>query len=45
MRPQRFDTTYLTAGGCLMVMGETFVVLIRMSDGYCKRLTYTELGF
>lgn len=44
-RPQRFQTSYLPASGCLMILAEEFIVLIRMSDGLCARFTYAQLGF
>lgn len=45
MRPQRFSTWYQTMAGVLWVYAETFVLIIRMSDGKCGRFTYEQLGF
>ena len=42
MRPERFDTRYLTAAGVLMILAETYFVLIRLSDGHAKRFSYSE---
>ena len=44
MRPQRYRTHYFGATGVLMILAENFVTLVRMSDGYCKRFSYEQLG-
>lgn len=40
-----FRTHYLTASGCLMILSDEYVVLVRISDGTCERFTYEQLGF
>ncbi len=44
-RPQRFKSVYLSECGTTMILGETYIVFIRMSDGLCERFSYEELGF
>lgn len=45
MRPQRFDTWYQPSAGILWVYAETYVLIIRVSDGKAGRFTYEQLGF
>jgi hypothetical protein len=44
MRPQRFRTSYLHESGVLMILAETYFVLVRLSDGMTKRIQYSEIG-
>lgn len=44
MRPQRFDTKYLHATGVLMILAETYFVLVRLSDGKTQRFAYETFG-
>lgn len=40
-----FDSFYLTQWGVFFVTSKDYVVMIRIRDGMCKRLTWEELGF
>jgi hypothetical protein len=44
MRPQRFSTWYQHEAGVLWVYAETYFVVIRLSDGLSKRITYASIG-
>jgi len=43
MRPQRFNTHYLHESGVLMILAESYFVLVRLSDGKAKRVSYSSL--
>ena len=40
MITRTFATHYLEMAGVLMVIGDDFVVLVRVRDGLCKRINY-----
>jgi hypothetical protein len=44
MRVQTYRTHYVPDAGLLMILADDFVVIVRMSDGRCRRFTYEELG-
>lgn len=41
MKPERFTTHYFHQTGVLMVLAESYFVLIRMSDGLCESFEYS----
>lgn len=44
-RPQRFDTWHQTIAGLLWIYAETYVVIVRLSDGKSGSFTWEQLGF
>lgn len=44
-RPQRFSYEYWSFVGVFVIYAETFVTMIRMSDGMCESFTWKQLGF
>jgi hypothetical protein len=42
VRPQRHRTVYFSESGTLMILAETYFVLVRMSDGHSQRFMYSN---
>lgn len=43
MKTRTFDTHYLTQSGVLMILGDNYFILVRVSDGLCRRFELLNL--